>query len=258
MTSPIRVLVADDEPLARSGVVELLRADPAVTVVGECGDGAAAVEAIRELSPDLVLLDVQMPVLDGFEVIDQVGPERMPAVIFITAFDEYAVRAFQVHAFDYLLKPFDDERFAEALRQAKRRLAGDLGEMGRRLARLLADAGSTPAPRYLSRVVVRKPSQTVLLPVDDIEWIEAADYCVKIHAAGRAHVIRDSMQRMEDRLDPARFFRAHRSGIVNLDRIRELQPGPSGDHILVLASGARVRLSRSRRAALEERLGQPL
>jgi two-component system LytT family response regulator len=258
MSGPIRVLVVDDEPLARTGIVDLVSRDPAFQVVGQCGDGPSAIRAIREHAPDLVLLDIQMPAPNGFEVIEAIGPDIMPPVIFVTAFDQFAVRAFEVHALDYLLKPFDDERFQAALDRVKRQSADQLAEMSRRLAALLAEATVYPAKGRLERVVVKKPHHTVLVPIETIDWIEAADYCVKIHAQGQTHVIRESMQKMEERLDPNRFFRAHRSGIVNLDRLKEVQPTPQGEHVLVLQDGARIRLSRARRAALEERLGQPL
>ena len=212
--------------------------------------------AIQELKPDLVLLDVQMPEMDGFEVIAAVGAERMPPVVFITAWDQFAVRAFDVHALDYLLKPFDDERFADAIGRAKRAArAGNMGDLAERLAALVQSPGGNG---WLTRIVVRKASGAVFVPIEEVDWIEAADYCARIHARGKVHVIRETMQRLEEKLDPAKFFRVHRSGIVNLDRVREMQPTPQGDHVLVLQDGSRVRLSRARKAALEERLGQPL
>jgi two-component system LytT family response regulator len=239
-------------------MVDLVARDPDFVVVGESGDGRAAVEAIRSLAPGLVLLDVQMPGLDGFGVIEEVGPERMPPVVFVTAYDQFALKAFEVHAVDYLLKPFDDERFQAALDRIKDTSDDRLVRVSRQLEELLAARRDEPGAGFLSRIVVRKPHHTVLVPVDAVDWIEAADYCVKIHAQGQVHVIRESMQRMEERLDPARFFRAHRSGIVNLDRLKEILPTPQGEHLLVLTNGTRVRLSRARRTALEERLGQPL
>lgn len=254
--SKLRVLVADDEPVARAGIVSLLARDPELDVAGECGDGRSAVSAIQELKPDLVLLDVQMPEMDGFEVITAVGVERMPPVVFITAWDQFALRAFEVHALDYLLKPFDDERFRAAMDRVKKvARAGNVGELAERLAALVQ---SPAAGGWLSRIVVRKASGAVFVPIEEVDWIEAADYCARIHARGKVHVIRETMQRLEEKLDPARFFRVHRSGIVNLDRVREMQPTPQGDHVLVLQDGSRVRLSRARKAALEERLGQPL
>ena len=252
----LRVLVVDDEPVARAGIIALLSRDPELEVAGECGDGRSAVSAIQELKPDLVLLDVQMPEMDGFEVIAAVGAERMPPVVFVTAWDQFAVRAFDVHALDYLLKPFDDERFADAIGRAKRAArAGNMSELADRLASLVqSPAGSG----WLTRIVVRKASGAVFVPIEEVDWIEAADYCARIHARGKVHVIRETMQRLEEKLDPAKFFRVHRSGIVNLDRVREMQPTAQGDHVLVLQDGSRVRLSRARKAALEERLGQPL
>ena len=254
--NPLRVLVVDDEPVARAGITALLAREPDLVVIGECGDGHTAVTAIQQHRPDLVLLDVQMPELDGFEVIEAVGPDAMPPVIFITAWDQFALKAFEVHALDYLLKPFDDERFHEAIGRVRRAIRqGRIGDLTSRLESLLeADSGA----RYLARIVVRKASGAVFVPVEEIDWIEAADYCARIHTKGRVHVIRETMQRLEQKLDPRRFFRVHRSGIVNLDRVREMQPAPHGDHILILSDGGKVRLSRSRKAALEERLGQPL
>ena len=256
MSSKLRVLVVDDEPVARAGIVSLLARDGELEIAGECGDGRSAAEAITKLKPDLVLLDVQMPEMDGFEVIAAVGVERMPPVVFITAWDQFAVKAFEVHALDYLLKPFDDERFAAAIDRAKKAArAGNVGELAERLAMLVQSPGGSG---YLTRIVVRKASGAVFVPIEDVDWIEAADYCARIHARGKVHVIRETMQRLEEKLDPVRFFRVHRSGIVNLDRVREMQPTPQGDHVLVLQDGSRVRLSRARKAALEERLGQPL
>jgi two-component system LytT family response regulator len=263
VTARIRVLVVDDEPVARAGLAALLAQDGDTTVVGECGDGPAAVAAIRSLEPDLVFLDVQMPDMDGFDVLRAIGPDRMPVVVFVTAFDAYAVRAFDVNAVDYLLKPFDDRRFAEALARAKRAVRqGAVDDMTRRLVDLLsADASTaddTPADSFMTRLVVKKSGTRLLVGVEEIDWIEAADYCVKIHTPGRTHVIRESLNHLEQRLDPSRFFRAHRSAIVNLDRVQEIQPTPHGDLTLLLTTGARVRLSRSRRVALEGQLGQTL
>lgn len=260
MSAPWRVVVVDDEPLARSGVADLVRRDPELSVVAECADGRAAVEAIERLRPDLVLLDVQLPELDGFEVLQQLDPARLPVVVFITAFDQFAVRAFEVHVLDYLVKPFDDARFESAIRRAKAALREGDGVLARRLTGLLEQlATAEPAPGYLHRLVVKTAGHIRFVRVDELDWIEAADYCAKLHAGERVHVIRESLQALEGRLDPARFFRVHRSAIVNLDRVRELQPDPQGgEHIVVLQDGSRLRLSRSRRGALERRLGQPL
>jgi two-component system LytT family response regulator len=259
VSAPVRVLVVDDEPLARSGVRALLERDPEVQVVGEAADGRQAVDAIAAVRPDLVFLDVQMPEMDGFAVLREVGAERMPAVVFVTAYDQFALRAFDVAAVDYLLKPFDDERFALAVDRAKRSLRGaDAGDLGRRLvdlleARTAAEAG-TPAQPYASRLMVKSASRTVFLRVEEIDWIEADDYYARLHVGGRAHLLRETMASLEQRLDPGRFFRVHRSAIVNLDRVREMQPLFRGEHVLILHDGTRLKLSRGRLDRLEAAL----
>jgi two-component system LytT family response regulator len=260
VTPPLRVLVVDDEPLARSGVAELAARDPELVVVGECGDGAGALAAIRSLRPDLVLLDVQLPELDGFELLRRLEPGERPAVVFITAYDHFAVQAFDVHAIDYLVKPFDDARFTEAITRAKSAIRGARGgRLNERLSDLLGQlAGAAPADGWLTRIVVKTAGRVVLVRVDEIDWIEAADYCVKLHVRDRVHVLRESLQALESRLDPARFFRVHRSAIVNLDRVTELSPAFKGEHVVLLRDGTRLRLSRGRRGQLESRLGQPL
>jgi two-component system LytT family response regulator len=261
MKNAVRVLVVDDEPLARSGMMALLRRDPEVVVVGECGDGAEAVTAIGRLAPDLVLLDVQMPEADGFEVLRTVGPERMPAVVFVTAYDRFAVKAFEVNAVDYLLKPFDDERFIAAIDRAKRGLREDpakLSELGRRLASLIEQMPGTKSGQYLTRLIVKDEGRAIFLGVDELHWIEAADYYVKLHTVSKTHLLRQSLQSLEARLDPARFFRIHRSALVNLDRVREVQALFRGDHVVILQDGTKLRLSRSRKEILETLLGQSL
>ena len=261
MSDPLRVIVVDDEPLARNGLADLVRRDPDLKVVEECGNGIAAVEAIRRLTPDLVLLDVQMPELNGFEVLQQLDPERLPAVVFVTAYDRFAVRAFDVHALDYLVKPFDDDRFTAAMERAKAAVRGAaLGELSRRLLGLLGQVPPAPptAERFLTRIVIRVAGHVFFVRASDIEWIEAADYCVRLHVQGKTHVIRESMAGLENRLDPAHFFRIHRGAIVNLDRIKELQPYFKGEHVVVLQDGTRLKLSKSRRGDLEARLGQAL
>jgi two-component system LytT family response regulator len=269
MTDRIRVLVVDDEPLARSGLTELCQQRPDLEVVGECADGRVAVEAVKLLEPDLLLLDIQMPEMDGFEVLRAVGADNMPHVIFITAYDEFAVRAFEVNALDYILKPFDDERFWEAIERAKRAIRDwNLGELSRRLIGLLditadRDAdGITPRPRpadlFLTRIAIKDAGRVFFVRVDEIVWIEAANYYVKLHIAGKVHLLRESMTSLESRLDPARFFRVSRSAIVNLDRVRELQPFSRGAQIVILDNGAKVKLSHNRREKLEQILGQSL
>jgi len=259
MNTPLRVIVVDDEPLARAGVADLVRRDPGLEVVAECADGRSALAAIERFRPDLVLLDVQMPELDGFEVLRQLDPGHLPAVIFITAYDEFAVRAFDVHALDYLVKPFDDARFAEALDRAKRVIGAGGGELGRRIDALLTHlTAGGPEGEYQSRIVVKTAGRVLFVRVEDLDWVEAADYCVKLHAGGKVHVIRDSMNALEQRLDPRRFFRVNRSAIVNLDRVREIQPYFKGEQMVLLQDGTQLKLSRGRRLELEERLGQAI
>lgn len=260
MSAALRVIVVDDEPLARPGVADLVRRDPELAVVAECGDGRSAVEAIRRLRPDLVLLDVQMPELDGFEVLRELGSAALPAIIFITAYDQFAVRAFEVHALDYLVKPFDDSRFYEAMARAKATARdGDTAELSRRLSGLVDQlTGATGQTQLVDRIVVKSGGNIRFVRTQDLDWIEAADYCVKLHAGGKTHVIRESLQTLEQRLDPQRFFRVHRSAIVNLDRVRELEPYLKGDHLVVLQDGTKLKLSRSRRGELERKLGQSL
>ena len=262
MTAPLRVVVVDDEPLARSGMCGLLARDPELSVVAQCADGAEAVAAIAGLRPDLVLLDVQMPEMDGFEVLRAVGPARMPVVVFVTAFDRFALRAFDVAAVDYLLKPFDDERFDLAVARAKHAVRNaEAGELGRRLMRLVerqgapADAAPSAEPaRHATRLVVKSAGRTVFVRVDEVDWIEADDYYAKLHVAGKTHLLRETMGSLETRLDPARFFRVHRSAIVNLDRVREVQFLFRGEHVVILHDGTKLKLSRSRLEKLESML----
>jgi two-component system, LytTR family, response regulator len=250
VSAPIRVLIVDDEPLARQAIRMMLAADPETEIVGECSgvDGAATVERTR---PDLVFLDVQMPEVDGFDLLEQVGIEQAPQVVFVTAWSEHALRAFDVLAVDYLLKPLADERFALALARAKEQVRMRRGgaPAGAGLGALLRERS-----RRTRRIVVRDRDRSLVLDVDTIDWISAADYYAEIHVGGRTHLLRETMNELEERLDPARFFRAHRSAIVNLDRVREIIPLERGDRTLVLADGAQVRLSRARREAFERQL----
>ncbi len=262
----IRALVVDDEPVARDGIRVLLDDDPDIEIVGDCADGREAVEAIENLSPQLVFLDVQMPELDGFGVIERVGAENMPVVIFVTAYDQYALKAFDVAAIDYLLKPFDDERFALAVSRAKSQIRqGRVGELSRRLIALLesktSKTGQREAPstrNYLQRVMLKTGGKVVFLRVAEIDWIEAEGDYVRLHVRGESHLLRDTMKRLEKQLDPSLFVRTHRSTIVNLDRIKELHPFFHGDYMVILKDGTELKLSRNRRRALEERLGRSL
>jgi two-component system LytT family response regulator len=251
---PLRVLIVDDEPLARTGLRDLIGKDPELECSGDCADGQAAVEA---LAPDLVLLDVQMPEIDGFGVIRAIGPERMPPVIFVTAYEEFALAAFRVHALDYLLKPFSDAELTAALARAKQLIRADgFHRLTERLTELVGSV--RPETRYLSRITVRLAQRVQIVRVTEIDWIEAADYCARLHVAGSAHVVRMSLGALERLLDPASFVRVHRSAIINLDRIREIASDGTGDGVVVLADGTKVRLARSRRAAVERVLGKAL
>jgi two-component system, LytTR family, response regulator len=228
----IRALVVDDEPLARERVLTLLQHETDVEVVGECSDGGQAVSAIQQHSPDLVFLDVQMPGCDGFEVIQNIGTERMPMVIFVTAYDQYALRAFEVHALDYLLKPFDEERLNEALDRAVKIVRGT------------RDYNEGRAP--LTRLIVREPGRILFLDASDVDWIEAAENYVYLHAGAKKHLVRGTIKSFAERLDPARFARIHRSAIVNLSRVKELVPRSAhADYHVVLVDGTRLVASRS-------------
>jgi two-component system LytT family response regulator len=194
-------------------------------------------------------------------VLRAIDPERMPVVIFVTAYDQFAVKAFEVNALDYLLKPFDDERFTAALERAKRALRQDrvnLADLGRRVAGLLDQTAAGSPARPLSRLIVKETGRAIFLSVDELDWIEAADYCVKLHVRGQTHLIRQSLQSLEGRLDPQRFFRVHRSALVNLDRVKEIQPLFKGEHVVILQDGTRLKLSRNRKDSLEQLLGQAL
>jgi two-component system LytT family response regulator len=244
--SSIRVLIVDDEPLARRGLRARLRALPDTEIVGECDSGAAAVTAIEEHHPDLVLLDVQMPEVDGFAVIDAIGADRMPLTIFVTAYDAHAVRAFDVNALDYLLKPIDSERFAVAVDRARQRLAeskGGGGKKGNALARVLADANA-------GRIVLRDGSRVLLFDQRDIDWLSADGDYVRVHVKGRNYLVRHTMRAMESRLDPQQFARVHRSTIVNVARVAEIRRRGERDFQVVLTDGTRVRMSRAYRARL--------
>ncbi len=253
MSRPFTALLVDDEPLARTLLRVLLERDPEVAVAGECS-GLEAVAEIERVKPDILLLDVQMPEVDGFEVLAAVGEEAAPAVVFVTAHDRHAVRAFEVHALDYLLKPVDEKRLAEALRRAKAtataRRAG--GGADARLRPLLEDHA-----RHARRFLVRAREKTLVVEAADVDWIEAADYYATLHVAGRSHLVRETLDALAARLDPERFFRVHRSAIVNLDRVREIHPLFHGDAELVLADGTRLRLSRTRRAAFKRVFAAP-
>jgi two-component system LytT family response regulator len=253
----IKALVADDEPLARERILSLLQGESGIEVLGECRDGHEAIAAIRQLSPDLVFLDVQMPGADGFEVLSAVGPERMPMVIFVTAYDQHALKAFEVRALDYLLKPFDRERFHSAVQRARTSLEQqETGDLGRRLLALVKDL--RPATPKTDRIVVKSAGRLFFLRADEIDWIEAAGNYARLHVGTDSHLLRETMNSLEARLDPERFFRIHRSRIVNMERIQELQPWFNGEYVVILRNGTRLTLSRGYREKLQERLGRAI
>ncbi len=247
---PIRTLIVDDEPLGRERIRTLLQDNPGVILIGECRDGHEAVEAIRVQQPDLVFLDVQMPELDGFGVIRAIGVEQMPAVIFITAYDAYAVHAFEVHALDYLLKPFDVDRFAEAFERAveviRRQHKTDLDQ---RLAGLIRDL--QPATKGLERLMIKTPQRIYFIRTDEVEWIEAAGNYARLHANGKTHLLRQTMNALERQLDPDCFLRIHRSTIVNVDRVKELNRMFNGEYEVRLHDGTTLTLSRGYRSQLD-------
>ena len=233
----IRTLIVDDEPLARSSLSLLLRRDSEIEIIGESGSGSEALSRIRALKPDLVFLDVQMPECDGFDVLEMLGKDLPPAVIFVTAYDQYALRAFEAGALDYLLKPFDNARFDRALDRAKQRL-------------LHRD----DSPRNLERVVIKSTGQVVFVKISEIDWIEAADYYACLHVGPRTHLLRRSMAELEQELDPAIFCRIHRSTIVNLDCVRGLKLTEDGEYKVLLDNGVQLRMSRRYSKELHSRL----
>lgn len=259
----IRTLIVDDEPVARAGLRKLLADQPGTEVIGEAADGTGAIDAIRTLRPDLLLLDVQMPGMNGFEVLEAIGPRAVPAIVFVTAYDQFAVRAFEIQALDYLLKPFDDERFATVLDRVREHLRRRReGHLARRLAGLLAHyearAGTPPAQQgtgetgaYPMRIMVRAAGRVFFQPVEQIDWIEAADYYARLHVGKESHLLRETLAALEARLDPACFVRVHRSAIVNVERVREVRLDWRNRHIVVLRNGTTLPLSRRRKEELE-------
>lgn len=273
---PIRVLVVDDEPIARRRVRRLLRLEPDVDQVDEVGSGGEAIAAIRKERPDLVLLDVQMPDVDGFGVVDALGADQMPPTIFVTAYNEYAVRAFDVNAIDYLLKPYDPDRFRAAFQRARAHLERESSaEQGRKIRALLeevlgedrttaaladrpaAPPNSAPPPpraRFLDRLMVKHDGRVFFLKVSDVDWFEASGNYVRVHTGKVSHLIRETMHHVESQLDPSMFVRIHRAVIVNIDRIRELQPWFAGDYVVILRDGRQLKLSRTYREHLQSRM----
>jgi len=250
---PIRTLIVDDEPHSRQRLRTLLAGDAEVTVVGECADGPEALAALRQTPCDLVFLDIQMPGLDGLEVARALGPEGGPALIFVTAHQHYALPAFEVHAVDYLLKPFDRARFEKALAWAKAQLRrGAAAEASEQLQALRRDERSG---RGAGRVLIREQGRFYFVKTDDVDWVEAAGNYLRLHTGERTHLLRETMSNLERRLDPARFVRIHRSTIVNLERIREFQALFHGDYVVILHDGTELTMSRGYRQALADLFG---
>jgi two-component system LytT family response regulator len=253
---PLTALIVDDEPLAREGLRELLAKDGEISSIWEARDGREAIATIRGNSPDLVLLDVQMPEADGFEVIRQIGAERMPAVMFITAHDQYAIRAFEINALDYLLKPVIEERFVKALARAKSRIRSAFtADTSPQIINLLESMAS--CRRYPPRLAVRSAGKTVLLDVDEVDWIGGAENYVELHAGRASHLLQVTMSTLEKSLDPASFLRVHRSIIVNLGRIKELQSAAHGEYVITLRDGTRLKSGRTYSSRLRDLANNP-
>ena len=262
--SDVTVLLVDDEPLARASLRRLLEPHADFRIVGECTDGFDAVEYLTDHHVDLMFLDVQMPELDGFGVIREVGPVMMPRTVFVTAFDEFAVRAFEVHALDYLVKPFSDERFEQMLTRVRAELRyRELIELGEKLSGLLDEAGvrqhlaasSKPPSEYAKRLLVTTASRSLVVRTNSIDWVQADDHYAALHVAGKTHLLRETMAALETRLDPDVFLRIHRSAIVNLERVQALERTADGQLVVVLLDGTKLPVSRSRRERVEAVFG---
>jgi Response regulator of the LytR/AlgR family len=261
-SSRITTIIVDDEPAARRGVRLLLERDPALEIVGEAAGGVEAAEMMLQLKPALAFLDVQMPGCDGFEALARVGPEQAPVVVFVTAYDHHALRAFEVSAVDYLLKPYDDTRFEAALKRAKDAVRQRQGQqVDARLHQLLdyLQAGATPVPVAGSdRILVKSSGEIFFLKAEEIDWIEAEGDYMKFHVGGKTHLMRETMARLEARLDPKRFIRIHRSTIVNVDRMRKLSPSFAGEYAVILQDGTKLKLSRGYHERIAALLKQAL
>ncbi|MFN7942913.1 MAG: LytTR family DNA-binding domain-containing protein [Thermoanaerobaculia bacterium] len=251
MSDVLRTIVVDDEPLARQRMRGLLTSLPGVELVAECASAAEAEAAVTRERPDLLMLDIAMPEVDGFGLLQALGDRRPPAVVFVTAHDEHALRAFEVHALDYLLKPFDRERLSQAIERARHHRERGNGDLEEKLRALLSDLGRAPAGGYLERLVVRTGGKISFVRTEEIDWIEAAGNYARLHLGRESHLIRDTMNALEKKLDPKRFQRIHRSTIVQVDRIKELQHVFHGDYSVQLRDGTRLTLSRGYREQFE-------
>ena len=249
----VRTLIVDDEPLARRLMCKLFEGETDFEIIGECADGCQAVDAIKRLSPELVLLDIQMPEMGGFEVLEQFEPARLPVVIFVTAYDQHALKAFAAHAIDYLLKPFDDERFREALQRAQTFLNGQGAvEIQARLARLMSEISGAGKP--LSRLAVKGDGRTVFVKTTEIDWIEAVGNYLNLHVGKETFMLRGRLSELEKKLSAEQFFRIHRSTIVNLDRVKEFQPLFKGEGMVLLRDGTKLNASRTQSQRLQDLL----
>ena len=250
----IRTIIVEDEPLARERLHDLLVADPDIDLCAECGDGRSAVEKVHELEPDLLFLDIQMPELDGFGVLAELSMDKLPAVVFVTAYDQFALKAFEVHAVDYLLKPFDRERFRAALQRAKDRIGLQQSTpAGEGLRALIADL--RPETKSLQKIAIKSAGRVTFVKVEDLDWIEAADNYVSIHSGTASHLLRETLTALSMRLPPEKFVRISRSCIVNLDRVKELQPLFHGEYCVFLNDGTKLTMSRNYRSALPRLMG---
>ncbi len=253
----ITALIVDDEQPGRHKIREMLKHESTIEIIGECTNGADAVEAIQSKKPDLVFLDVQMPEMDGFGVIKKLGVSNLPEIIFVTAYDHYALQAFEVHALDYLLKPFDKERFQNALQRAKDRvLQRDQSAMGQKLLSMLQEIKLNQ--KHSDRLVVKSEGKVFFLKTDEIDWIEAAGNYVRLHAGGESHLLRETMSGIQKKLNPNQFIRIHRSTFVNIEQIKELQPWFHGEYVVILKEGTQLTMSRGYRNNLTELLGKVL
>ena len=246
----MRALIVDDEAVARRGLRQHLRSESDIEVIGESEDGASAIAAIAELRPDLVFLDLQMPGLGGFEVIESVGLARMPAVIFVTAFDQFSLRAFDVHAIDYVLKPIDSARFATAIQRARLRLRS-MDPLGERIVAALKDLDRSPPSAWSKRLAIRNAGRVIVIEARDIDRCEADGNYVDVHVGTKVHAMRETLAALESRLDPNQFVRISRSSLINIERVRELHPAFSGDFVAVMADGSHVPGSRRYRDSLD-------
>ena len=243
----IRALIVDDEPLARARIRRFLASEKDVEIVGESGDGKAAVADVKRLKPELMFLDIQLPEVTGFDVVEQLANDHLPVVIFVTAYDQYALRAFDVHALDYLLKPYTRERFGRALDRARKQLSNaSREEFDQRLMSLLEHAAGGE-PRHLQRLMIKSSGRIYFIKADEVDWIGAEGNYVNLHVGREAHLLRETMSHLATKLDPEKFVRIHRSTIVNVDRVKELQPLFSGDYVAILHDGTQLNLSRAYR-----------